>query len=341
MGDRRLAYEPALDGIRAIAIILVVLLHAYVPGFAGGYFGVDVFFVLSGYLITRLLCVELDQTGKVDLRRFWVRRLWRLYPVLLMVLAIYLAVCTAAWPDQPFDTHFKASLIAGLYLSDYAWAFDASIRQLQHTWSLAVEEQFYLVWPLFLLLLNRFQRKHAILLLAALYVAAHGWRMMQSGIRTDLPLHFSFDTHATGLILGCLIGRMRPEIPKWLGWIGFMGVALTVYAFPTRDSHSILISFPLVEASSALLILSPPTWLGTPLLAWLGRLTYGWYLWHFPIMVWIMDQGNSWETVASLGGMISLACAAVSYYTVERWVRGLRARSGENSLLTERPSNLT
>ena len=341
MGNTQFSYIPSLDGIRALAIILVVLLHAYIPGFAGGYFGVDIFFVLSGYLITRILRGEKERTGRIDLWRFWSRRLRRLYPALLLMLAAYLAIGWAAWPNQPFVMNLKASLVAGLYLSDYAWALNVAPNQLDHTWSLAVEEQFYLVWPIALIGLSRLTKKQAVIALIGLYAVAMAWRIAQSGVRTDIQLHFSFDTHATGLILGCLIGLVNPQVPKWSAILGLAGIALAFFAFPTRDMTTFLIGFPLIEVSAALLILAAPSWLGVAPLAWIGRMSYGWYLWHYPIMVWMLNQGFGWAPVAAIGGGISLAAAAISYYTVERWFRVHPQNLRDDVALAEQPTGLS
>ena len=131
-------YVPALDGIRAIAAAAVMAFHAWIPGAKGGFLGVDVFFVLSGYLITSILLQERQRTGHIDLGRFYLRRVRRLYPALLLLLVVCVGLGPFLWSKYTVEWHLGAGAIAGLYLSDYAWAVDFPMRHLAHTWSLAV-----------------------------------------------------------------------------------------------------------------------------------------------------------------------------------------------------------
>src|SRR5690349_20309645 len=135
----------ALDGARALAVLLVLLHHTRVPGFAGGFIGVDVFFVLSGYLITSILLREADSAGDIRIGRFLLRRALRLYPPLLLMLSAVLILGPSIWPTEQLG---MPVLISALYLSDYATAFYGPLSVIGHTWSLAVEEHFYLLWPI-------------------------------------------------------------------------------------------------------------------------------------------------------------------------------------------------
>ena len=137
-----LRYNPALDGLRAVAVILVISDHCFVPVFDQGYFGVDLFFVLSGFLITRLLVDEIDATGRVDLWRFYLRRFLRLAPPLLLFLIAYVLIAPWFWPQFDFLSHMRDAGLAGFYLSDYSQALWHSPKVLIHTWSLSVEETF-------------------------------------------------------------------------------------------------------------------------------------------------------------------------------------------------------
>ena len=140
------------DKVRAIAVMLVMIFHSSVPLFHGGFLGVDVFFVLSGYLITRILLAELDKTGNIQLLRFYIHRLARLSPPLLLLLLLYLVAAPHFWPD--YSWHVRDSLLTAMYLTDYAKALYNVPDMLRHTWSLSVEEHFYLLWPLGLMLLS-------------------------------------------------------------------------------------------------------------------------------------------------------------------------------------------
>ncbi|MBA2402361.1 MAG: acyltransferase [Bradyrhizobium sp.] len=138
-------YNPSLDGLRAIAVVLVISDHCGVPVFDQGYFGVDLFFVLSGFLITRLLVDEIDATGRVDVQRFYLRRLLRLTPPLLLFLTAYLVIAPSLWPQLDLMVHVRDVALVAFYLSDYSQAFWNNPKVLIHTWSLSVEEHFYLI----------------------------------------------------------------------------------------------------------------------------------------------------------------------------------------------------
>lgn len=300
-------YNPAFDGLRALAVLAVIAFHAHVPGFGGGYIGVDVFFVLSGYLITRVL----EETP--DLRAFYWRRVKRLAPPLALMLAAYLLVFPALHPGYP---HARDAAIAFFYLSDYTFAFAGVPDFLRHTWSLAVEEHFYLLWPLVFL---RWRPSVHWLLVA--YVLATIWRASWS--EWDQAYH-RFDTHATGLILGCAIASVRRvDFPAWPGLV-VLGICCATFAWKSPAVQ--LAGFTVAEAGAMLLVLGrPPKWLGHPVLAYVGRLSYGMYLWHYPIARIVRDAGASWELVliVSLAGSVPLA--ALSYHTLEAWIRRRRA----------------
>jgi peptidoglycan/LPS O-acetylase OafA/YrhL len=170
-GASGMTYNPALDGVRAVAIIVVMLFHARAPTALGGYIGVDVFFVLSGYLITTLLLQELQTNHRIDLRRFYLRRLIRLAPALLVMLAIYVIVAPFVWPS--IADHGWQAFLAAIYLSDYSVAFWGTPDILSHTWSLSIEEHFYLLWPVVLAFaVRRWDRRSLVIVLGVFYVLA-------------------------------------------------------------------------------------------------------------------------------------------------------------------------
>src|SRR3546814_6270958 len=167
-------FFPALDGLRAVAVLAVMVFHA-MTGFAtGGFLGVDVFFVLSGYLITCLLLVEHHGAGRIAISAFYLRRALRLYPALLLMLAVYLLAAPWLFPEASVSSHARDALLAGTYLSDYSYAFFKEPFYLKHTWSLAAEEHFYLLWPLLLGGMLRFGPAMLIRLLAGLLLLAMG-----------------------------------------------------------------------------------------------------------------------------------------------------------------------
>jgi peptidoglycan/LPS O-acetylase OafA/YrhL len=186
--------------------------HCRVPGLNPGYFGVDVFFVLSGWLITRLLVEETEAQGRIDLPQFYLRRLLRLGPPLLLLLLVYLAVAPTIWPQLSEGEHLRDAALTGFYLSDYAFAFWEIPKLLRHSWSLSVEEHFYLIWPLVVLLLARCDARRRILILAGLFVLATAWRVFEYYHTGWDATYYRFDTRISGLILGALLATCLPRI---------------------------------------------------------------------------------------------------------------------------------
>ncbi len=186
----------ALDGIRGIAVLTVFAQHAGVPGTLGGGAAVDVFFVLSGFLITGLLLDEYARRGRIDIPRFYGRRFLRLTPPLVLLALAYMLVA-------PGD--IGSAMLSLFYLTDYGSAFLVDAGPLSHTWSLAVEEHFYLLWPLALLVLCRLPHRLLIPLLLALYCVATAHRCGVFWTEGYDATYFRFDTRLSGLILGSLL----------------------------------------------------------------------------------------------------------------------------------------
>lgn len=309
-------YNPALDGIRALAVIAVLLFHAMIPWAQGGMGGVDVFFVLSGYLITRILAREADSTGTIELRRFYVRRLRRLYPALLALLAMYLVLAPVMFPSLTTTEWLVEPLAGALYLSDYYRVFGLEPNYLIHLWSLAVEEQFYLLWPLLLLGVTRLDRASAIRLLAGVFVMATAWRAWSALYWAgEEQLYYHFDMRLSGLALGGMLGYARIEARQWVGWIGLAGTVACVLLISKEDALYYVACITVTEVAAALLVIGAPAALGR--LSWLGKMSYGLYLWHYPLGRWARELGATpWEQFA-VSLTLGLAFAALSYYTVE------------------------
>ncbi len=305
----RLGYLPSLDGLRALAVLVVVAHHAGVPGFGGGFIGVDAFFVLSGYLITRLLAETRPTLGQ-----FYWRRWLRLTPPLALMLVAYVAVFAVAAPGYP---HGRDALVAGAYLSDYAKGYWSLPDFIGHTWSLSVEEHFYLLWPL---VFYRFKPNAPVIFAA--YCAASFWRYSHP---EWYPAYYTFDGHCSGLILGCFIASLpRDKFPAWPGLLWLAWMAHSMYVSKNRMGYDIA----WIECAAAWVVLGKaPAWMASKPLAYLGKLSYGIYLWHFPIVQLCRLQHMGWlESLAwSLGGSVVLA--AVSYHTVEAIVRSTRKKA--------------
>lgn len=305
-----LTHRPELDGLRALSVLAVVGLHSQVEGLRGGAVGVDVFFVLSGYLITRVLL-----ENQPTMASFYVRRAQRLIPALALMLSAYLLVMPVIRPGLP---HLRDAALAFFYLSDYSYAFWKAPHYLAHTWSLSVEEHFYLLWPLILL---RWQP--SVRALVAAYVAATLWRYVQTEWH---PAYFRFDTRMSGLILGCILARVpRMDFPAWPGLLVLAAITWG-FAYPP-DMHLFREFRTFAELAAALAILGrPPLWLSSSPLVWIGKLSYGTYLWHYPITLLLRENQFTPERNLAITLGASIALAFLSYVTVEAYFRSPRGR---------------
>lgn len=323
----RVGRQPELDGLRALAVLAVLAWHGWTPHLNGGSLGVDVFFVLSGYLITRILADEIVATGRIDLSRFAVRRLRRLAPALFVVLAAYAAVDLSAaerWRDVAY---------AGLYLTNVTEALAPRDSPLVHTWSLAAEVQFYLLLPLALPWLIRHSRRRgaAILFAAWLVVtlARLGWIHAggSKGVAYYAPIF-----HCTGLLLGASLSLRPPSIR--IGWAALVVVVVTIFLADTRRGAAFAYAIPLVEFATALALVNPPRLLAAPGLVALGSISYGIYLWHLPIW-WALKRAgglHAWLPLNAATLVLSTAMAAASYLILERRFTASRAKRPQSTM---------
>ena len=326
--SRRPDWSPSLAGLRGLAILLVLLFHMGVPMPNGGPVGVTVFFVLSGYLITRILLGELRRTDRVDLARFYVRRLRRLVPALLMVVAAVLVVATAVGGAGAV---IPDSVLTLTYLSNWARASGQGMGLWNHAWSLGIEAQFYIVWPVALMAITRrigHRPWRAALLLLGMAGLSAGLRLAMSaaGASPD-RLYFGTDTRSEALLVGCALAFIEGDwrfraLPRWVGPASL--VAILVFAV----SHGMDLlwsgsAYTGVAVASALLILTlrhgeSPLGLSSQPMTWLGDRSYSLYLWHVPVLMLLgADAGAGWWTNL-LPVAISVGLAALSYRYVER-----------------------
>ncbi|HWD72728.1 MAG TPA: acyltransferase family protein [Actinomycetota bacterium] len=364
-GARR--YRPGLDGLRALAVVGVLLYHAGVHWVPGGFLGVDLFFVISGYLITSLLIAEVERTGGISFASFFRRRARRLLPALGLLLVVTTAALVAFWPDELAKV--RGDIVASLgYVTNWWFIvhhqsyFQATGRPspLQHLWSLAVEEQFYLVWPatVGLLLAGSVATRRLKLVAAAAFggaVASTAW-MAVIAVSHNVPyvtdasrVYFGTDTHA----MGVLVGSGAAVVATWAerqGWMqrfgdaldiaGVVGLAGVCWAM-THTSEFVPAlyrgGFLLFAALAALPVVAAGrerSWLGEGLgsapLRWVGLRSYSLYLWHWPIYVFTRPQ---LDVPFTKGGdlllrlALTFAAAEASYRWVEEPIRakGLRA----------------
>jgi peptidoglycan/LPS O-acetylase OafA/YrhL len=337
---RRLGYVPALDGARGVAIALVVSFHAFDRP-VGGFLGVHVFFVLSGFLITSLLLDEWRRTGRISLRSFYARRALRLFPALLVFVAAYLAVQTArelVTPDALALSAAAKGALAGLfYVSNIVQAAGTHLGvSVVHLWSLAVEEQFYVLWPLTLiglLALGARRRGVAAFLIGAIaLLVLHRFRLYHEGADWR-RLYLAPDTTFDALLIGCLAGVwfVSGRLPRPLASrsfltgfaiVGAAGAAVTVLTLGTHDR--VLYAGPLSAFAAAvavlvLLVVTRPEGLlarglSVRPLVYLGRISYSLYLWH---LIALELAWRGLDAPTGVGLVMGLAAAAASYHFVE------------------------
>lgn len=350
-------YWAALDGLRGLAVLAVVLFHANVHQLHGGFLGVDVFFVLSGFLITAQLLRELDKTGKISLKQFFLRRVVRLQPALLLLLSTYL-LAWAIGLTSGSSTGMVTDLILVLFaLTHWARAFNwHDPAYLGHTWSLGVEEQFYLLWPIFISILgHRALKPLRVALLAAIAaIAGLLWmRWLHAHGASSSRLYNGLDTRAMALLCGCVLAgwlhskktiALEPPLNKQsnesmpinyslIGWIALAGLlGLMIYAdwrHPLMFSWGYLGAALLAMSLITSVVCIPDSKLAT-LLAWsplveLGKISYGLYLWHYPLFRIASEQAKTWdypvEMCLLVAGLVALGAAFGSYKWLERPLR--------------------
>lgn len=339
---------PALDGCRALFVLAVLLAHARIPyTHGGGELGVTGFFVLSGFLITRLLVREHESTGAIDLPGFYARRALRLLPALLLLITTALVA---------YGMRGRASVIlsaAGptlMYSSNWLLAFHGDLEPLQQTWSLAIEEQFYLVWPMTLLAALRWLPSPRARWLAslALFGALVAWRAaLWFACHDPLRIYFGSDTNAMSLVFGAVIALApslpQPPLSRLLVPVGLLLFALGVMAsellHTTVPQDQALIPLLALFGSGALVIgaLHGSTLLELAPLRYFGRISYGVYLWSWTLPKIIGNFDRDYQRVALYAPWLGLLCAVVSYHLVEQRAVALGARTRRPTIATTSP----
>jgi len=365
-------YIHSVDGLRAVAVIAVLLYHLGIDWIPGGFLGVDLFFVISGYVITGLILDSIARSGTLDLRAFYLSRIRRLVPALVAMLVFTTLFIGVYAPDTV--RRFLAD-IPYVMTGSMNWAlvsrqqdyFEAIGRPplLQHTWSLAVEAQFYLIWPLVLLFILRYFGKKNIPFAALAIAIASGVTLFAYSIRIDTQesaishVYFGTDTHSIGLFLGSALAvswqpqNLTREISKraqdfidLIGVVGLLGLFSTFLFINENDPTLYRIAFPLsaLFGCATLISVVHPASRFAPILStrpliWIGERSYGIYLWH-----WIVFQltrpsidlvGDDWALYA-LRVLIVFALADISLRYIEipvrrgyfeLWFRGMKYRT--------------
>jgi peptidoglycan/LPS O-acetylase OafA/YrhL len=365
---RRIAYLPALDGVRAFAVVAVMMYHGGLGLTTGGFMGVDTFFTLSGFLITSLLVSEWRETWTIRLGAFWARRARRLLPALLMMLLFVAFFASVIVPKGTYGALRLDALATLLYVSNWHFILvnsnyfneTASASPLIHTWSLAVEEQFYLIWPLVVLGIMRLTKSLRVLF-GVCCVAA-----VASGIEMYVVFHHSqstnraylgTDTRAQCLFIGCALavglvlltqrshseGRLeegelwRPAGSQGRLWCAVAGVVGAVVCISLWIGTSTTSSFPysggffLIGLATAAVIISAvgapsspvPYVLALAPVRYVGRISYGLYIWHWPLFIWVNEArtGLQGYELFALRALVTFAVSVASYHLVENPIR--------------------
>lgn len=355
---------PALDGIRAIAVALVLAEHGGIPGVSGGFLGVDVFFVLSGFLITSLLLDELAHRGRIALADFWIRRARRLLPALIVMVLAVVAV-RSLFPTEAVATLRDDAVAAFFWAAN--WAFVAQQTDyfsqgsppspLQHTWSLAVEEQYYLLWPLLVIAVAAVlgaRARWGVFALAT--VGAVGSAVAAILMASDTGVnrvYFGTDTRVQALLVGAAAAALlvrdwsvltaggtliRTRWRRWaataLSVLGLAGLAALAH-FATGSAGEFRLGLLIAVAVAAVLVVAPVALdqtspvarvLAWRPLVWLGAISYGVYLWHWPIFLALNGERTGWSgwPLFAVRCAATIAVATASWWLLEEPIRRWR-----------------
>ena len=377
-GQKNVRHISSIDGLRAIAVTAVLLYHLGISWIPGGFLGVDLFFVISGYVITRLILDSINQSSALDLKAFYAARLRRIYPGFL-----FMVVCTilfiGVWAPEAIKR----------FLSDLPYALTGTINWLlvarhqdyfetigrppllQHTWSLAVELQFYLIWPIILLTILKYFGKRNIARIALIIAIISGTALFfvslqldQSNAQQVSHIYFGTDTHSLGLFLGSALAvswipqnlsadieKRAQDVIDGIGVVGLLGLISTFLFIDETNASLYRIAFPLAGIFGCLVIISlvHPASRFAPIIStapfrWVGQRSYGIYIWH-----WVIFQvtrpsvdlsGQTWALYLARV-LLVLALADISLRWVEipfrqglvqTWFRGMKYRSAKVKL---------
>jgi peptidoglycan/LPS O-acetylase OafA/YrhL len=340
-----IAYRPDIDGLRAVAVLSVVGFHAFPKLFPGGFIGVDIFFVISGYLITSILLTESSNHG-IQFLAFYARRIVRIFPALILVLAASLFVGWHTLLAVEYKQLGKHIAAGAAFVSNFSLWFEAGYfdrasesKPLLHLWSLAIEEQFYIVWPFLLWLVLKaraFASRTVIALVFASLIFASVLVFQDQTQAFYSPLTRAWELLSGALLAQTTLESSRPSALRQRRWLSVLGLFMIVgglflinarYPFP-----GLLALVPVVSAM--LLIASPPSaWanrlvLANPVLVKIGLISYPLYLWHWPLLsfAFIVESGRPSAGIRLLMVVIAFALATLTYHWVEKPIKKLPRR---------------
>ncbi len=346
-------YIPALDGLRALAVLAVIAYHTGLPGCEGGLMGVTVFFVISGYIVTKILLVEFARTGRINFKDFYIRRVKRLLPAIILVIAATGALCTIF--NHVLLTKMRPEIIPSLFFVNNWWQIlnDASYFEniglpspLTHFWSLAIEEQFYLVLPMTLFCVLKFggklrqRRNLSIFLLILAAISAIEMTLLYDPTHDPTRVYYGTDTRAFSLLIGAFIAvlttgaenRVPKVIREAFAIIGAIGVIACLALMSGEDAFTYQGGMVICSAMTAFLIYGT-LWKDSGLIAkvlslkpfiWIGKRSYGLYLWHYPLVLLFtpVNGGAGLDALYMIAAIAStFICAELSYRFVENPIR--------------------
>lgn len=362
MSQTRIA---GLDGLRALAVIAVMLFHADYQAARGGFLGVDLFFVISGFLITRLLLGDIEDSGTIDLVSFYMRRIKRILPAMLTVIATTMLACYVLRPEA-LNSLRSDALASLLFIANWYFQLQGisyfekfqGLQMLQHLWSVSVEEQFYAFWPFALLIIAKPWGRGVLGLIAAKLAIASalwmGWLASANGFPESMDIdrvYLGTDTHAFGLLIGAVVACCEKRLKLFVSRYSMrriqsgatslglcLLVALLLALSQIGENHRLLYpgGFMLASLLAAGLIMvcvmSPRVghWLEPWPLRWIGKRSYGFYLWHWPVFSLTrpgLDLDLNAQECFMLRAMLTTILAAASYSLIES---PILARSGED-----------
>ena len=354
-----LPYMPGLDGLRALAVVAVIAYHSEIESVPGGFLGVEIFFVISGYLITALLLEEFNLNSAINLRQFWGRRARRLLPALFLYIGGSVAFAYSMAEDvvptkgEVLSTFGYVYNWFGIFQEiSYTDVFERK-NFFHHLWSLAVEEQFYLLWPILLLCLQRYIHRKVTISLLILGITSSAFLMwtMYQPFEDPLRVYYGTDTRASGLLIGVLLAYIwRPWnaekselfpkgkdvlLPVGLAALGILIWANTHYTLLMPDADQLFRGgFLITSIATAIVIACVVTpnsnlnsVLGLAPFGWVGKRSYGLYLWHWPVFQLTRERVdvdiNGWELFA-VRMFVTLVLVEISYQCIERPIRERR-----------------
>lgn len=336
---------PALDGLRGLAAASVIGFHCFVPVLGGGFIGVDVFFALSGFLITSILVQEVHKSGRIGVIRFLGNRFVRLYPALLIMLSALVLFGPFLFDNLKIA---QETILSGFYLSDFTLSLGRGPVYTQHTWSLSVEMQFYIIWPIVVLGLAKLTRSQAIKTLLGLFVIATLWRIMAYELYGPARAYYGFDTRVSGLILGSVLAFVdwRPSVSAANMMARAALVVLASAAFGLGFYSTVAASWGglLVDLAAAALVLAllvsgsnASNFFARPVCVRLGAWSYGMYLWHYPLARLFREDFDP-QIAFFLTFALSLGFAAASYELAEKPLRKWYRHKGRKKEMETAPT---